>query len=46
MVEISQSEYQNLLNDSRMLKQLIACGARSTKIWSKASRLLRLDFGQ
>lgn len=44
-VEITVRHYQALENDSRMLKQLIAAGARSTKIWKKASELLRLDFG-
>lgn len=46
LVAISPEEHRRLLDDSRMLKQLIACGARGTKIWNKASQLLREDFVQ
>lgn len=44
-VEITLRHYQSLENDSRMLKQLIAAGAKRLKVWKKASELLRLDFG-
>lgn len=45
-VAITQTEHKKLLDDSRMLKALIAAGARGTKIWNKAAQLIRIDFGQ
>lgn len=46
LVAITLDEHRRLLDDSRMLKALISAGARGTKIWNKASRFLREDFGQ